>query len=138
MRLKPGALTEASAVFSFAWVLILISFIVISGDLAKAVNAATLALLFLLPCYTLWGLLGLAIRTRTRNVKFFFNVSISSVVVLGGAFAMKLITDSYEGPKVEAETALSYISAVAAITYLAVVGASAFTYFWLTKTKKEI
>ncbi len=138
MRLKPGALTEASAVFSFGWILILISFIVISGDLGKAVNAATLSLVFLLPCFTLWGLVGLAVRKRTRKVKFFMNISISSVVVLGGAFAMKLITDSYEGPRVQAETALSYISAVAAITYLAVIGASAFTYFWLTKTKKEI
>ena len=77
MRLKPGALTEASAVFSLAWILILISFIVISGDIGKAVNAATLSLLFLLPCYTLWGLIGLAVRKRTRNVKFFMNISVN-------------------------------------------------------------
>lgn len=137
MRLKPGAFTEASAIFSFGWLLILISFLVISADIGKAVNAATVSLLFLLPSYTLWGLLGLAVRKSTRNIKFFLNISISSVVVLGGAFAMKLITDNYDGARSEADTALSYISAIAAVTYLAVVGASAFTYFWLTKTKKE-
>ncbi len=138
MRLKPGVLTEASAVFSFAWMFILISFLVISGDIGKAITAATASLLFLVPCYMLWGLLGLAVRKRSRNVKFFMNVSISSFIVLGGAAAMKLITDSFDGPRIQAETALSYISAVAAITYLSVVAASAFTYFWLTKTKKGI
>jgi O-antigen/teichoic acid export membrane protein len=138
MRLKPGTLTEASAVFSLGWFLILIGFIAIAGDIGKAVSAATLSLIFLLPCYTLWGLLGLAVRKRTRNVKFFMNISISSVIILGGAFAMKMITDSYDGPRAEAETALSYISAIAAITYLSVVCASAFTYFWLTKSKKGL
>jgi hypothetical protein len=135
MRLKPGALIEASAIFSFGWALILISFLFIAGDFTKALGAASLALIFLLPCYTLWALLGLAVTKRSRNVRFFLNVSISSVIILGGAFAMKIITDGYQGSRAEADTALSYVSAIATITYLAVVGASLFTYFWLTKTK---
>ena len=58
MRLKPGALTEASAVFSLAWILILASFIVISGDLGK---------LFELPAGAVQTAFGATYRTDKIN-----------------------------------------------------------------------
>ena len=137
MRLKPTPVNEASAIFSITWVFIFLAFTLFSFDLNEGLKASSLSIVFLAISYALWLPTGYWLRKRASQLRFFMNVTVTSVVAIGALLIMnKAVDASTLAPAVKA-TASGYFIAVAIVYFVAAVIASALTQFLVVKPKKD-
>jgi amino acid transporter len=137
LRLKATPINEASVIFSITWVLTFLAFAVFSGDLNSALQAASVATLFLVISYLLWVLTGYWWRKKTRQRRFFMNVTVSSVVAISAIWLMtSAVSASTLSPSVKSN-ASGYFIAVATIFYVTSVMAAALAQFLLFRPQKD-
>ena len=138
MRLKPTPVNEASIIFSITWVFIFLAFTLFSFDLNEGLKASSLSILFFLAIsYALWLPTGYWLRKRASQLRFFMNVTVTSVVAIGALLIMnKAVDASTLAPAVKA-TASGYFIAVAIVYFVSAVIASALTQFLVVKPKKD-
>jgi amino acid transporter len=137
LRLKATPINEASVIFSITWVLTFLAFAVFSGDFNSALQAASVATLFLVISYLLWVLTGYWWRKKTRQRRFFMNVTVSSVVAISAIWLMtSAVSASTLSPSVKSN-ASGYFIAVATIFYVTSVIASALAQFLLFRSQKD-
>ncbi len=84
MRLRPGPLVEASAVFAVSWLLALgylvfadMSFIVGLND------AITVAILFMMPAFSVWAIGGWIFKELKPTSRFYMNLASTAAVAVG-------------------------------------------------------
>lgn len=139
MRLRPGPLTEASAVFGVGWLVALL----IESAATRSFNvgfqsALTSVPLMFMPSFALWALVGRFVRSKSAVAKFLASISVSSVlaivviVMLGNA--LNAVKASGQGAAASAVEGELYVF-VAGYYIASIIGAAA-TYFWLTKEKR--
>lgn len=139
MRLKPTPLVETSLVFSIAWLISLILSIFDTNDFNKALTQnSNMSLVFLLSSYFLWGITGLAVRRKSHLVRFFANLTVTSIVALGTYAVLSGLASNAKGidPALVAK-ALTSLVGLSTIYFFASAIAAGLTFFVLTRPKKQ-
>ena len=130
MRLKPTPLVETSLVFSIAWLISLVLSVFATNDFNAALGMASgIAILYLMLSYTIWAVAGVIIRSKSHRIRFFVNLTITSLI----SIAVPIFVDAQL--KSEALTR-SYIL-MSLIYFFASGIAAGLTYFMLTRPKKQ-
>ena len=139
MRLKPTPLVETSLVFSIAWLISLIFSIFNTNDFNKAlIQNSNMALFFLMGSYFLWGITGLAVRRKSYLIRFFANLTVTSVIALGTcALLLGLASGSKDIDSAMVEAATPRLIALSTNYFFASAIAAGLTFFVLTRPKKQ-
>ena len=130
MRLKPTPLTEASLVFSISWMISLILSVFVTDDFNQALGMASgIAILYLILSFSIWAISGLAVRGKSAPLRFFVNITGSSLVAIAAPMLVdaQLHTEALTG---------SYIL-MSIIYFFGTLGGAALTFFLVTKPKKN-
>jgi len=137
MRLKPTPMTEASVIFSITWLVTFLAFTVFSFDLNEGLKASSVSILFLILSYVLWAITGWWWKKKSPQLRFFMNVTVSSVVSVGALLLMnRAIEVSTLAPAVKG-TASGYFIAVAVVFFISSTIAAALTQFLIVRPKKD-
>ena len=137
MRLKPGPINEASMIFSFTWILTFFAFTLFSGDLNQGLRFSSISIFFLAISYGLWALTGYWWRKKSSQLRFFMNVTVSSVVAIGAMLlANAAVSSSTLSQSIKEQTTGIFI-AIAIIYFVSSVIAAALTQFLVVKPKKD-
>lgn len=137
MRLRPGPLTEASAVFGVGWIVALLIYMVaLRGANTGFQLASFTAAVFFMPTFVVHALLGLSTKRKRALTKFLVNLSGTSVLTLLFVVGLQSLTTgvTLTGKNLNIWTNVVYIG-TAGYYIGSIVGAAA-TYFWLTKEKR--
>jgi len=137
LRLRPGPVTEASAVFGVGWIVSLIIYMVALRSANVGWTMATFtAATFFMPAFVFQALGGLIARRKSALTKFLVNLSVTSLWTLAIVMLLQALTagQNLQGKNAQIFTNLTYIG-VAGFYIGTLVGAAA-TYFWLTREKK--
>ena len=130
MRLKPTPLVETSLIFSIAWLLSLVFSVFATNNFNAALGMASgIAILYLMLSYSLWAVAAAIVKGKGHFLRFFVNLTITSVLAL----VIPIVVDA--AGKSEAWTK-SYIL-LSFIYFFAASIASALTYFVITRPKKQ-
>lgn len=138
MRLKPTPLVEASLVFSIAWMISLIFTVIWSGDFNAALTmSSNIALLFLMLSWTLWAALGAAVRKKSHYVRFFTNLTVTSVIAVAATSILVAAFSSAKGlDPVKVATAIKNASAMGVVYFVGSLIGALLTYFLITRPKE--
>ncbi|MFM5905712.1 MAG: hypothetical protein ACKORF_06385 [Micrococcales bacterium] len=135
MHLKPGPLVEASAIYGITWIVSFIVFALATGFEVAQNLASVEALLILLPAFTLWAGFGWLLRNKAPRIRFFANVSVSSVLALGIAFYLGNAAQTASVAASVRDTSVATTNFVCMTFYFVSVAAAAFTQFYLVKPR---
>jgi len=129
MRLKPTPLVETSLIFSISWLLSLIISVFVTNDFNAALGMASgIAILYLMFSYTLWVLAGLAVKRKPHTLRFFVNLTITSVF----AIVVPVLVDS----RLHNEPLTRNYILMSMIYFFSALVAASLTFFVLTRPKK--
>lgn len=139
MNLKPSPLTEASAALAIAILGILLTFSVSSGSVATGfAMVSNSALIFLLPTFTFWAVIGLFIRAKSNVFRMLVNIAITAVVTgLFSSLVISSVAESSVGTALERELAQQTIAGMALVTFFSCALGAVVTYLWLLRSTKE-
>lgn len=139
MRFKPTPLTETSLVFSIGWVICLVLSIIIQPDLDKALTMSSgIALVYMLLSYTVWAIAGLLVRRKSHFVRFFVNLTITSVAAVAITGALLSLLNQAKGAAAAQISAWSSSFIAMGVVYFigSLIGAI-LTFFLFTRPKKQ-
>ena len=129
MRLKPTPLVETSLIFSISWLLSLIISVFVTNDFNAALGMASgIAILYLMFSYTLWVLAGLAVKRKPHTLRFFVNLTITSVF----AIVVPVMVDY----RLHNEPLTRNYILMSMIYFFSALVAASLTFFVLTRPKK--
>ncbi|MEN9606385.1 MAG: hypothetical protein RL605_213 [Actinomycetota bacterium] len=129
MRLKPTPLVETSLIFSISWLLSLIISVFVTNDFNAALGMASgIAILYLMFSYTLWVLAGLAVKRKPHTLRFFVNLTITSVF----AIVVPVMVDA----RLHNEPLTRNYILMSMIYFFSALVAASLTFFVLTRPKK--
>ncbi len=84
MRLRPGPLVEASAVFAVSWLLSLGYLVFADMSFQVGLNdAITVAILFMMPAFSVWAIGGWIFKELRPTSRFYMNIASTAVVAVG-------------------------------------------------------
>ena len=138
MRLRPGPLTDASAVFGVGWLVALIIEIAATRSFNTGFQSALTAVpLMFMPSFALWALVRSFVRRKSAVAKFLGSISVSSalaiavILMLGSALASAKASGQAGASSIEGE-----LYVFVAGYYIGAIAGAAATYFWLTREKR--
>ena len=136
MRLRPGPMTEASAVFGVGWIVALIIYMAALRDINYGFQGALTAVpLMFMPSWAIWALAGRAVKRKSTVAKFVTSLSVSSVVAL--AVILLLLDALAHAPAGSAKSGIESEAYIfVAGYYIGSIAGAVATYFWLTKEKR--
>lgn len=96
------------------------------------------AMIFLLPSFSFWAVIGLFIRSKTKAFRMLVNIAITALVtsVLSSLF-ISSIGDSTTGTVADRATAQSMISGMSLVTFASCLAGALVTYLWLLRASKS-
>lgn len=138
MNLKPSPLTEASAVLAVAILGILLTFALstmsIETGFAMLSNSA---LIFLLPAFTFWAVIGLFVRRKSRTFRLLVNIAVTAAVtVFSSSLLISAIVASSAGTLVERQQTRDVVSGLALVTFFSCLVGALVTYLWLLRAER--
>lgn len=136
MRFKPTPLTEASLIFSLAWVLIFVSFTAFSLSIEAGQLAATGSVFYLILGYILWVVAGIAVRKKSVYVRFFTTVSINAVVTVVVIELLNALMGQSTLASATKATIIQNFTAFGVGFFVMSTAAAAVTQFYLVRPKK--
>jgi hypothetical protein len=139
MRFKPTPLTETSLVFSIGWVICLVLSIIVQPNLDKALTMSSgIALVYMLLSYTVWAVAGLLVRRKSHYVRFFVNLTITSVaaVAITGVL-LSLIGQASGLSEADAASATSTFVSMGTVYFIGSLIGAILTFFLFTRPKKQ-
>lgn len=138
MNLKPSPLTEASAVLAVAILGILLTFALstmsIETGFAMLSNSA---LIFLLPAFTFWAVIGLFVRRKSKTFRLLANIAVTAAVtVFSSSLLISAIVASSAGTLVERQQTRGVVSGLALVTFFSCLVGALVTYLWLLRAER--
>ena len=138
MNLKPSPLTEASAVLAVAILGILLTFALstmsIETGFAMLSNSA---LIFLLPAFTFWAVIGLFVRRKSKTFRLLVNIAVTAAVtVFSSSLLISAIVASSSGTLVERQQTRDVVSGLALVTFFSCLVGALVTYLWLLRAER--
>lgn len=138
MNLKPSPLTEASAVLAVAILGILLTFALstmsIETGFAMLSNSA---LIFLLPAFTFWAVIGLFVRRKSKTFRLLVNIAVTAAVtVFSSSLLISAIVASSAGTLVERQQTRDVVSGLALVTFSSCLVGALVTYLWLLRAER--
>ena len=138
MNLKPSPLTEASTVLAVAILGILLTFALstmsIETGFAMLSNSA---LIFLLPAFTFWAVIGLFVRRKSRTFRLLVNIAVTAAVtVFSSSLLISAIVASSAGTLVERQQTRDVVSGLALVTFFSCLVGALVTYLWLLRAER--
>ncbi|MFY7819526.1 MAG: hypothetical protein ACOVP3_01615 [Rhodoluna sp.] len=138
MNLKPSPLTEASAVLAVAILGILLTFALstmsIETGFAMLSNSA---LIFLLPAFTFWAVIGLFVRRKSKTFRLLVNIAVTAAVtVFSSSLLISAIVASSAGTLVERQQTRDVVSGLALVTFFSCLVGALVTYLWLLRAER--
>lgn len=138
MNLKPSPLTEASAVLAVAILGILLTFALstmsIETGFAMLSNSA---LIFLLPAFTFWAVIGLFVRWKSKTFRLLVNIAVTAAVtVFSSSLLISAIVASSAGTLVERQQTRDVVSGLALVTFFSCLVGALVTYLWLLRAER--
>ena len=138
MNLKPSPLTEASAVLAVAILGILLTFALstmsIETGFAMLSNSA---LIFLLPAFTFWAVIGLFVRRKSRTFRLLVNIAVTAAgTVFSSSLLISAIVASSAGTLVERQQTRDVVSGLALVTFFSCLVGALVTYLWLLRAER--
>ena len=139
MRFRPTPLTEASLVFSIGWVICLVLSIVIKPNLDEALTMSSgIALLYMLLSYSIWAIAGFVVRRKSHFVRFFVNLTITSVAAVAiTGFAPELIGQSLGATAAQVNAMLQVFLPMGVVYFIGSLVGALLTFFLFTRPKKQ-
>jgi amino acid transporter len=136
--LKPSPLTEASAVLAVAILGILLTFALstmsIETGFAMLSNSA---LIFLLPAFTFWAVIGLFVRRKSKTFRLLVNIAVTAAVtVFSSSLLISAIVASSAGTLVERQQTRDVVSGLALVTFFSCLVGALVTYLWLLRAER--
>lgn len=138
MNLKPSPLTEASAVLAVAILGILLTFSISSASVETGfAMVSNSAMIFLLPAFTFWSVIGLFIRRKSKIFRMLTSVAVTALVtaVLSSLF-ISSVADSTVGTEQAREQAQAVIAGMAFVTFVSCTLGALVTYLWLLRNSE--
>lgn len=139
MRFKPTPLTETSLVFSIGWVICLVLSIIVQPNLDKALTMSSgIALVYMLLSYTVWAVAGLLVRRKSHYVRFFVNLTLTSIAAVAITGVLLSLLDQAKGAASAQIAAWSSSFIAMGVVYFigSLIGAI-LTFFLFTRPKKQ-
>jgi hypothetical protein len=139
MNLKPSPLTEASAVLAIAILGILLTFSISSGSLETGfAMVSNSAMIFLLPAFTFWAVIGLFIRGKSKIFRMLTNIAVTALVtaVLSSLF-ISSVADSTVGTQIAREQAQATVAGMAIVTFVSCTAGALVTFLWLLRSSEN-
>ena len=138
MNLKPSPLTEASAVLAVAILGILLTFALstmsIETGFAMLSNSA---LIFLLPAFTFWAVIGLFVRRKSKTFRLLVNIAVTAAVtVFSSSLLISAIVASSAGTLVERQQTRDVVSGMALVAFFSCLVGALVTYLWLLRAER--
>jgi hypothetical protein len=139
MNLKPSPLNEASAVLAVAIFGIVITFSLTAGNVeAGFAMLSNSAIIFLLPAFSFWAVIGLFVRAKSKLFLMFTNIAISAMVTsLFSSLFISSIGDSTTGTVAARENAQAAIAGMSLVTFFWCLLGALLTYLWLLRASKN-
>ncbi len=139
MNLKPSPLTEASAVLAIGILGILLTFtfstMSIETGFAMLSNSA---LIFLLPAFTFWAVIGLFVRRKSKTFRLLVNIAVTGVVtVFFSSLLISAINASTVGTLVERQQSQDVVSGMALVAFFSCTVGALITYLWLLRSAEK-
>jgi hypothetical protein len=136
MNLKPSPLTEASAVLAIAIVGIVLTFSFSTMNIESGfVMLSNAALLFLLPAFTFWAVVGLFVRGKSKIFRMFINITITAAVTaFFSGLLISSVAGSSAGSLLERQQAQAAVAGMALVTFLSCAAGALATYLWLLRS----
>jgi hypothetical protein len=135
MNLKPSPLVEASAVLAIGILGILLTFSLSTMNIESGFTMlSNSALIFLLPAFTFWAVIGLFVRGKSKIFRMFTNIAITALVT---AFFSGLLISSVEGSSagslLDRQQAQAVVAGMSLVTFLSCTAGALATYLWLLR-----
>lgn len=136
MHLKPSPLVEASAIYGITWLGSMLFFWLASGlNVDDAQRLAIGQVSLLLPSFTLWASLGWLVRKKPPRIRFFTNVSVSTLIAVGISILLAIASGETSQPPQRASEIVATGVLVTTAYYFLSVAAAALTQFYIVKPR---
>ncbi len=95
------------------------------------------ALIFLLPAFTFWAVIGLFVRRKSKTFRLLVNIAVTAAVtVFSSSLLISAIVASSAGTLVERQQTRDVVSGLALVTFFSCLVGALVTYLWLLRAER--